>query len=234
MKYLLVFLQIGTQYQLFEPLTLSREDFIRSVIESVNDFLNDNEILSKFISNKRFYMESLEQSTLEIPKLYTTVPFPDGDRIEMIRLPLVSSEKEPSIQYIVYIYIGINFKEKSPFYVGFSSHSDIWWPDLHAIAPEGALRVYEYLDIPLDNRPFAYRITPRLNSFLRDMNAITSNLGGNIYYEKVNQYCTEEGVLLDGKIIYQEDIDEGRVVPPNEYREMDPETIEKLKRYDLL
>ena len=227
------FLQIGAQYHLFEPLELSEEDFLRSIIEPVNGFFNGDQTLSNFIELGGIHLESLG-STIKIPKLCTTIPFPYGDKVEMIRLPLVPTAEEPWIHHIAYIYIGVYTRNEFPFYMGFSSHSDIWWADLEAIAPEGASRFREFLNNPLDNRPFAYRITPRLNSFVRDMNAFTLNLGGKIYYDRANQYCTEEGVLLDGKIIYQEDIDEGRVVPPNEYREMDPETIEKLKRYDLL
>ncbi len=227
------FLQIGARYQLFEPVEVSEEDLIKSVIEPINGFLNGSEALAEFISLGGIHIESLG-TTVELPKLYSTVPFPKGDKIEMMRLPLVPTVEEPWIHYFAYVYIGIYTRDEFPFYIALGSSSDIWWPDLEAIAPEGASRFKEFLDDPLDNRPFAYRITPRLNSFVRDMNAITRNLGGKIYYEKANQYCTEEGVLLDGKIIYQEDIDEGRVVPPNECREMDPETIEKLKEYNLL
>ena len=68
----------------------------------------------------------------------------------------------------------------------------------------------------IDNRVLAYRLTPRLNSFLRDLKNYVISIGGEVdLVEHFGKYVTEEGVLLDGKIIYQEDIDEGRVQLPD-------------------
>lgn len=72
----------------------------------------------------------------------------------------------------------------------------------------------------IDNRVIAYRNAPRYNSFLRGIKHISEKYGfefcvreGSI--NKIQRpYETFEGVLLDGKIIYQEDIDEGRVKIP--------------------
>jgi hypothetical protein len=66
------------------------------------------------------------------------------------------------------------------------------------------------------------------------MKALATNFEHTTGYVTPNDYCTQDGVLLDGKIIYQEDIDKGRVVPPDKYREMSSELIEKLKEYNLL
>lgn len=65
------------------------------------------------------------------------------------------------------------------------------------------------------NRVVSYRMTPRLNSFLRDFKSNLELLGVNLKQQECDtRYVTEEGILLDGKIIYQEDIDEGRVLVP--------------------
>ncbi len=87
-----------------------------------------------------------------------------------------------------------------------SSYSDIWFEE---VCPES-------WDTPIDNRDIAYRITPRLNSFLKALRDKTISLGGIVeLYEQKMQYVTPEGILLDGKIIYQEDIDNGLIeLPP--------------------
>ena len=90
------------------------------------------------------------------------------------------------------------------------SSSNIWWEELlYGESKEG--EIYKF-DIPKNNRPSSYRITPRLNSFLRDLKIKTKDLGGSILLEEYDKrYVTEEGILLDGNIVYQEDIDEGRI-----------------------
>ena len=72
----------------------------------------------------------------------------------------------------------------------------------------------EHEEPSLDNRYIAYRNTPRLNSFLRDLKTLFVDKYGWSYdsdYEDIRK----DGIPLDGKIIYQEDIDEGRVQLPD-------------------
>ena len=70
----------------------------------------------------------------------------------------------------------------------------------------------------IDNRIVAHKNIPRYNSFLRDL----KNLGHlhkmklkieceNGGFEARNVNETPDGILINGKIIYQEDIDEGRI-----------------------
>lgn len=68
----------------------------------------------------------------------------------------------------------------------------------------------------IDNRYFAYRVTPRFNSFLRILREELFRMGGTIEFSSYKPYknSTENGILLDGKIIYQEDIDNGSVQLP--------------------
>jgi hypothetical protein len=84
------------------------------------------------------------------------------------------------------------------------SSSNIWWEEI---------LYFENDDCKiLNNRPWAYRITPRFNSFLRDIKLKTKELGGTILLEEYNRkYVVEDGILLDGNIIYQEDLDQGRL-----------------------
>ena len=68
---------------------------------------------------------------------------------------------------------------------------------------------------PVDNRFYAYRITPRFNSFLRELKTRIQELGGTITLDdEHHEDVTINGVLLDGKIVFQEDIDEGRILLP--------------------
>ncbi len=67
-----------------------------------------------------------------------------------------------------------------------------------------------------DNRWLAYHNTPRLNSFIREL----IQLWVDKYEWEFNYFegwyeSKKDGILLDGKIIYQEDIDEGRVKMPD-------------------
>lgn len=77
-----------------------------------------------------------------------------------------------------------------------------------------------------DNRKIAYRNTPRLNSFLRDLQYLVSEMGGrcelydftladNVTNKAKENNSSRKGLTLDGKIVYQEDIDEGRVKLPS-------------------
>jgi hypothetical protein len=81
-----------------------------------------------------------------------------------------------------------------------------------------------------DNKILAYRNTPRLNSFLRDLRQLVDKYGGKWEFESEGQLMhynygwdysfpfesvyNDHCVPLDGKIIYQEDIDEGRIALP--------------------
>jgi hypothetical protein len=93
------------------------------------------------------------------------------------------------------------------------SNSTIWWDEIEVTLDNNGYPLD--LDPPMNNRFFSYRITPRFNSLLRDLTFKVSELGGTIKLESgIKKFVTEEGILLDGKIIYQEDIDNGRVTPP--------------------
>ncbi len=72
----------------------------------------------------------------------------------------------------------------------------------------------------LDNRIIAYRNAPRYNSLLRGVKKLCKKYGfsidlaeGDLNYER-STYETVDGILLDGKIIYQEDIEDGTIKLP--------------------
>ncbi len=112
----------------------------------------------------------------------------------------------------LYLFDIENLEKGSEEIVYFSivSASNIWWEEINYIEDEnGNTRV---LDSPKNNRPWAYRITPRLNSFIRDLKQKIIQLNGSILLEEFDKrYVTQEGILLDEHIIYQEDIEEGKV-----------------------
>jgi len=93
------------------------------------------------------------------------------------------------------------------------SYSNIWWDEISFSKMSNAVGSDIILfEPPKDNRNYAYRITPRLNSFLRDLTKVSLSLGGKVIledYKKEN--VTKEGILLDQRIIFQEDIDDGRI-----------------------
>lgn len=74
----------------------------------------------------------------------------------------------------------------------------------------------EHEEPSLDNRYIAYRNTPRLNSFLRDLKILfVGKYGWSYDSDYEDNDIRRNGIPLDGKIIYQEDIDEGQVQLPD-------------------
>lgn len=90
-----------------------------------------------------------------------------------------------------------------------SSESEFWFQEA------------QYSGKSFDNSFLAYHNTPRLNSFIRDLKDIWVNkYNWTFDIERGYPGVSEIGeILLDGKIIYQEDVDEGKVILPsvNEY-----------------
>ena len=98
--------------------------------------------------------------------------------------------------------------DDSLIWIGISSHSNIWWEELSITILEGENWAdCQTFHPPLDNRHWAYQITPRFNSFLREIKTLVEQFGGGVLLEEhQKKYVTEHGILLDGEIVYQEDI----------------------------
>ncbi len=94
----------------------------------------------------------------------------------------------------------------------FFSSSNIWYDEIEYTQLE------EYLTFspPVDNRPVAYRISPRFNSFLRELKTMTYSLEGEFILHTHSEKLSAEGyILLDGQVVFQEDIDSGKVKIPD-------------------
>lgn len=87
------------------------------------------------------------------------------------------------------------------------SKSNIWWDEIgFTVGEEKAIKIL--LNPPANNRPWAYNITPRFNSFLRALKIKAIELGGIVHLDEgsyVKKYVTVDGILLDGKVVYAED-----------------------------
>lgn len=93
-----------------------------------------------------------------------------------------------------------------------SSKFTVWFEEVHN---------FEYNDTwdggeesILDNSFLAYKNTPRLNSLIKDLKYLLDSIGLQYIIQYWGNQATPDGILLDGRIIYQEDIDEGRVLLP--------------------
>lgn len=98
-----------------------------------------------------------------------------------------------------------NEDDEFSFELRISSQSNIWLEQIHITLDEDKVIT---LDPLANNKPWAYAITPRFNSFLRDLKNKVIELGGIAYLDEGSykeKYVTENGILLDGKIIYIED-----------------------------
>ncbi|PLK43640.1 hypothetical protein [Emticicia sp. TH156] len=106
------------------------------------------------------------------------------------------------------------------------SKSNVWLDTIElGLIPTGnEQEKFEYtlFDPPFNNRPTAYRITPKYNSFLRDLKKLIGELDGRLeigeviipgsipYDENPDGY-----ILLDGQVIFQEDVDNGKIKIPD-------------------
>ncbi len=194
----------------------------------VENVFNDYEgrrrgLVSKIIDNyiellslRNYFSDDLKSAYKYIGESYINLPFKfDGRMIckpmkyhqPFINMGILEFENFPGIDLNKFEK---NERWEGVLYFTIYSTSNIWWEEiLYSESEKG--EIYK-LELPKNNRPWSYRITPRFNSFLRDLKLTTIQLGGSILLEEFNKkYVTEEGILLDGRIIYQEDLDEGRI-----------------------
>lgn len=117
-----------------------------------------------------------------------------------------------------------NIKEKS-ISLDIYSNSNIWFDEFDMTFikddPTSAKGRPVVFDKPIDNRSTAYRVTPRFNSFWRDIKQKVLGMSGKVDVEQTcNAYVlglvNQEGyILLDGKVVFQEDIENGSVQLPD-------------------
>ncbi len=92
----------------------------------------------------------------------------------------------------------------------FCSDSNIWFDEVDS---ENIIAYSENKEENEDNIELALLNTPRLNSFFREIKQVTEKLGGKWSLEtNYPDKVTEDGILIDGRIIYQEDIDKNNRV----------------------
>jgi len=149
---------------------------------------------------------------------YTRIPIFDEGKIIYTDINASLYRTEPNIidldVHADYSYEKLQNKPDLEFDTNLSitSYNNIWKQTLEVIQENGSLRTPEK---PFNNRPIAYRIVPRFNSFLRGITRKVKELGGSIVLDDYRrEFVNIDGILLDGEIIYQEDIDEGRVEVP--------------------
>jgi len=100
------------------------------------------------------------------------------------------------------------FWEEKEIFFSISSNSNIWWDEFNLTILNGVKWSERVLFMPTaDNRSCSYRITPRFNSLICEISNIINVFEGKILLEEFNsRYVTEQGILIDGEVIYQEDI----------------------------
>ncbi|MFT6336058.1 MAG: hypothetical protein ACJATI_002813 [Halioglobus sp.] len=62
--------------------------------------------------------------------------------------------------------------------------------------------------VEVDNSELALLNTPRFNSFLRDLMSLCEKFNINLQFESEHPNVIKEGILLDGELIYYEDIED--------------------------
>ncbi|WP_343604131.1 hypothetical protein [Fluviicola sp.] len=198
------FLSIGAKYELFK---LEDQDLIEEYVKRrQNCFFNRNREWLGLLDFEQFPDTSLEKMVIALPDCNGKLEFyPQG------------------FSSYLYIHPGIidsNYNELSQLSnwerqitVSIASRSTIWNDKIIYGTDENNNPVN--FEPPIDNLFYAYRITPRFNSFLRDLKMKIEELGGAIVLDdEHHEDVTEDGILLNGNIVYQEDINAGRVLFP--------------------
>jgi hypothetical protein len=223
----------------FEELILEVDCFFLIIAEKYKIVYFNDRSLSEYIATytndrKRNFVNSNDNKRIGLLTLNTYYdPFKEefdgmcfgipeyvGNEIKIIDTPFVS--RHNIFDLLSNYYPGYDDKTKT--YKGVNelsfdilSYSNIWWEEIDYEISCTGYRAGLELDPPHNNRDIAYRITPRFNSFIRALSEKILSLGGifDVYNESHRDSVTKEGILLDGKIIYQEDIDNGLIeLPP--------------------
>lgn len=201
------FLSIGDRTGLFK---YSQSEIIFSYINTRKEkFLSENRQWIKLLDLEHLQEASMSNMNLLIPNEKGDLEAISYHRpfvnLRYLELHTGDSFHASELQDLPFWYENLS--------LSIESSSTIWWDEIEVTLDENDYPVD--LDPSINNRFFSYRITPRFNSFLRDVTFKVNELGGTIELESGNKkFVTPEGILLDGKIIYQEDIDEGTVKPP--------------------
>lgn len=206
------FLAKSLKYSLlyFEPSILSEYRGVKSK----NFFVGHDRQVALLDFNNHYC-----SNTIQFPdKYYIDVPTLDGDKFVYTKESFFnrySTDKLLEFDSLIGAIHLMDIEDLVDYQdicvsVKFSSSSNIWLEEIEI--GEDLNGKLHYLETPKNNSSWAYRIAPRFNSFLRDLKLKVEEQGGSAFLEEHNmKYVTEEGILLDGKIIYQEDIDEGRI-----------------------
>jgi len=147
-----------------------------------------------------------------------------GDPV-VVESKLEMNEKDLSHKYSyvdcpLRIHSRTSCKLEDKIEVGFiiESHCSIWLdktPNFKFMNKDGEVTFFEFSD----NKEIAYQNTPRLNSFLRDLKALILKYGGSCTFYDYASYLesndnikskidadNRQGLLLENKLIYQEDV----------------------------
>ena len=124
-----------------------------------------------------------------------------------------------SVEKYIQTFRGEEIVHQSIRFFDFVNMSDFYACDLEGLdfwqENAGILLSFDSKDLHL--MPYDTKIDyiPRFNSFLREVSKFVKQMDGKIKTDSIpEELMTIEGFLLNGKIIYQEDIDEGREIVP--------------------
>ena len=200
-----LFLSAGNKMGIFK---YAEDDLINKYISRrEQSFFNNNRQWVRLVDLEQFEDTSIKNMFILLPERHGKLvpvsyhqPFINSRYLE---LEVGSHFHWSELSNLEYWYEEIS--------ISIESHSTIWWEAID-LKLDGNGYPHD-INPPVDNRFFAYRITPRFNSFLRDVRNKIEELGGSVTLdiEHNKKYATEEGILLDNRIIYQEDIDAGKI-----------------------
>ena len=148
----------------------------------------------------------VSEELIDMKDVQTKIPASDLQQMHIVQRPIVQIEALSGYVQKIIDDSG-TFEPEYNIYFHFGIMTNAFYPVL--IASDGER---------LDNRAAAYRNAPRFNSLLRELKEIVHSYGWQIALQSDTlfdrSFETEDGILIDKKIIYQEDIESGRVQIP--------------------
>lgn len=227
------FLELADSYGLHKIHSLTGENF--TITEFIKKYQQNRTIQlldgSEDVALIRIYDWELLVENVYIKKLWDVsmlLPIKIKDVWEYKHFSISGENKNPPLQYYS---LGINLEDlkdnkDKDLAFSFYSKSNIWLDKIEwgfsSIRNELEKFGYSTVDPPFNNRPTAYRITPKFNSFLRKLKKLIDELDGRLEVGEVvipgsipYEENPEGYILLDGQIIFQEDIDSGKIKIPD-------------------
>ena len=190
-------LKNGDRDSLKNQYFINRKNFIQETKKSEDEYFS----IGQFNCSQFINLSNLN----DYPKM-KLLRYSEENRREIEELFIEIPKFNPYFDYDSDI-IKIKKGEVKNIEFSISSNCNIWYEEIENDVFDVKNITESYYGL-IDNRFLAYKNTPRLNSFLKELLEVCKKYGGNINLEenrvKYKHFFTEKGILLGDEIIYED------------------------------